>query len=351
MGGLIAGATYAFIVPAVRDFQASRTASSSKIGIIQGLRGILGDHPLQEPTLPIASTSSDGSSSDSSNINSDEFAIFDSTSTISVKKSATSTKPRTSRPVPPPPNPVVPPPIPEPVPIPEPPTPPPGFNVSQLSPYYGKVRIGNFSYSQDPYTPSSLSLYGDGAIEKPIAITGWKIRGNRGGDIVIPGAVSDFAAVGVMKNGPIQVVSNTVINFWNDRSPIEKNFRLNKCTGYLNATAVFNQSIPNECPSPVDSNLLVRFSGACQNFINSLGTCAVPTPEEVNIMSVYDNGGCAALLQKFGYVNCYATHYNDTDFFGNEWRVWLAQAIMFDSLHDQLLLLDTNNLLVDRMVY
>lgn len=358
--GLVVGATYAFIVPAVRDFKASRQATSS-VSVVEGIRGLLGAKPVvEEPVLPIAPIEViQLPENEGPIINSDEFAIFDVTSTIVIKNpnTVTSSKPIIFSPIQLPGNPIAQPSLPNPEPTPEPITPPYGFTLAQLSQFYGKVRISGFSMSQDYATPSTFSLSGDGVITKEIDIRGWKLRGNKGADVVVPGAVRDYNPVTVPTTGALLVNAGTTVQFWSSKSPVDLNFRLNKCTGYFNKTDpntginLFDPELPRDCPVPFEYEALVRLSGVCQDFIRSLSSCYIPTPEEINSVSIYDNGGCSALAQKVGYYNCYAQYHFIPEFFSNEWRVWLNRGFSFDPIHDQLLLLDTQNLLVDRLIY
>lgn len=356
--GLLVGATYAFVVPAVRDFQANRTPTST-VSVVDRVKGILGgDQPVENPELPIAPIEVirilDTTSSSPSP---DDFSIFDVTSTIVIKTPPTSTKPVVSAPIQLPGNPIATPSLPNPEPAPEPITPPYGFTLAQLSPYYGKVHISGFNMSQDNNVQNSFSLGGDGSIEKPIDIRGWKLRGNKGADLVVPGAVADYNPVSVPTTGALLINADTNVQFWSGRSPIDLNFRFNKCTGYFNKTdsstglSMFDPELPRECPIPFEYEALVRFSGVCQDFIRSLSSCYIPTPEEINSVGIYDNGGCSALAQKVGYFNCYAQYHGIPEFFSNEWRIWLNRGFTFDPIHDQLLLLDNKNLLVDRLVY
>lgn len=359
--GLLVGATYAFVIPAVRDFQASRNATSSSVSVVDRVKGLLGENPAPaEPELPIAPIEvihlPDTTSSASQP---DDFSIFDATSTIVIKTPVvpTTTRPVVSSPIQLPGNPVAAPSLPNPEPAPEPITPPFGFTLAQLSPYYGKVHISGFNMSQDYNTQSTFSLGGDGSIEKAIDIRGWKLRGNKGADLVVPGAVADYNPVSSPVTGALSVGPGMNVQFWSGRSPIDLNFRLNKCTGYFNrvdpSTGInlFDPELPRDCPVPFEYEGLVRFSGVCQDFIRSLSSCYIPTPEEINSVAIYDNGGCSALAQKVGYYNCYAQYHGIPEFFSNEWRIWLNRGFTFDPIHDQLLLLDTKNLLVDRLVY
>ena len=95
----------------------------------------------------------------------------------------------------------------------------------------------------------------------------------------------------------------------------------------------------------------MNFSGRCQSFILSLGSCEEPTPSELNEYSVENDLGCRSYLDTLNYTGCYRTYRYTANFFSNEWRIWLNQAMPFDQQHDRVLLFDRNGLLVNEYVY
>jgi hypothetical protein len=227
--------------------------------------------------------------------------------------------------------------------------PPPGFSLSQLSPFYSQIKIN--SVSAGSYGPGQFSLRSDYSLKTPIDITGWHLKSYKG-NITIPTAVSDYDPSGIVSKSDILLKSGDYANFYNNTSPILANLRLNKCMGYLDNIYEFDPALPNNCPVPYERSEISVFSGLCQNMILSTYGCSVPTAQQLNNLATYSDQICKTFINdRFSYKGCYQYRHNNPDFFGNEWRIWLNGAINFDQSHDLLLLFDNNGLLVDRYYY
>lgn len=231
--------------------------------------------------------------------------------------------------------------------------PPQGFAESDLSPYYKKVRLGSVRAPSGPFEMNAeFSLSGDETIgKKGIEITGWTIRTNRGREVRIPRAIEDYNLLAPVAESPIMLGAGQTARFysWANKQKTP-NLRLNKCTGYLNETFSFSPSLPNDCPR-LDTSRAVTFSGACQNFIRSLGTCKLPTAAELNQFTSSNEAECRALINTQNFGTCYREHRADADFFSREWRIWVGDYFPFDTQHDRLILLDGERMVVDEYVY
>lgn len=226
---------------------------------------------------------------------------------------------------------------------------PGGFTVSQLSPYYKKVRISSISPSSFGfYSGSSLGLVSLSAslsTDERINVTGWLLKGNRGSQF-IPGAVNVYDPSGLSEESDIYLANGEVINMYTNYSPIGRNLRLNKCIGYLQNTLAFNPSLPMSCPS-VNRSEILNFSGGCQNYILSLGSCALPAPNPPIPQNDYS---CQSFLNTLNYRGCFERHRGAPDFLSREWRVWTGSQFV-DPQHDRIFLFDKNGLLVDEYIY
>ena len=229
--------------------------------------------------------------------------------------------------------------------------PPTGFSLSQLSPYYDKVRLESVTRAYDDYySQSQFTLRTDYSLENGVNVTGWKIKGNKGAEIVIPRAIGDYGVQGFSQASDILLKKGDYLTVYSGKSPSNQNFRLNKCIGYLNNLYTFSPSLPNNCPS-IDRNKIISFSGRCQSFIYSLGTCEEPSSNERNQFTTPEDASCGSFLTALNYGGCYSAHRYETDFFSNEWRAWVNQQFSFDRDHDRVLLYDRNGLLVDEYTY
>ena len=225
------------------------------------------------------------------------------------------------------------------------PQPPAGFTVADLSPFYGKIRIGTVYVSSYGTNQVSLTASYGGS---PIDVTGWKIKSNRG-EILIPQAVADFNPYGFGLDGDIVLGSGGRLDIYSSVSPIGKNLEINECMGYLNNTYQFTPRLQCSSVNMYDRSEISAFSGACQNYIMSLGNCSVPTPDKLNSFS--NEPACQSFLQRFNYAGCYNLNRSSSDFFTGRWIVWMPGIWSFDQSHDRVLLLDQNGLLVDERVY
>lgn len=222
---------------------------------------------------------------------------------------------------------------------------PAGLTLAQLSPYFHEIRFNGIGQSE-------IGLVTSPAYNTPtstVDITGWEIKTNRGGEF-IPQAENIYYPTGVgSENDIILTISdyNTqYVNLFSNSAPV--NLRLNECLGYLNDTNQFNPPFSNSCPTP-DLSDISQFTGACQNYIESLGGCQTP-----NFSSYYfpqKDYQCEDYLEgKYNYNWCVSTYATSPNFLGDEWRVWMGSSPL-DPYHDTVELLDRNGLVVDTYTY
>lgn len=225
---------------------------------------------------------------------------------------------------------------------------PSGFTREQLSPYFKKVKISSAYASSWSAAPSQISLISSLKGET-INITGWKIKSNRR-EIIIPQAVDIYEPSGFWPQEDVVVSENSSVNIYSNKSPLNRNLRLNKCTGYLEESYDFNPSLPQNCPS-IPRSEIIYLSGECQSYILSLWGCKLPEVSFYNTLLGSDEGNaCRQFLNTISHGSCFQKHRYDSDFLSNERRIWIDQNIL-DSQHDRLWLLDKNGLLVDEYIY
>ncbi len=230
---------------------------------------------------------------------------------------------------------------------------PSGFSRGQLSPYFEKMRISAQNYSFYTYNPSEFKIYSNLSDDEKVNVTGWRIKTNHG-EIIIPQAINVYEPSGLTSPQDIVLSTNNYVNIYLSINPINKNFRLNKCMGYLQNTYIFNPSLPQNCPSlsPSDISYL---SGKCQSYIRSLWGCMVPNEDSDSFYASVGGSSreeveCRAFLDTINQNGCFQKHRWDDDFLSNEWRVWVRQHIL-DSQHDRVLFFDKQGLLVDEYAY
>lgn len=235
-----------------------------------------------------------------------------------------------------------------------------GYTREQLSPYFEKIRIisafsgigflGLGGQEQPVEIKIYANLYGD---DSAINITGWRVKSNRR-EFAIPGAIEIYKPSGLNGEKDIILTSSAYVNIYSNTSVINKNFRLNKCTGYLENYYDFNPSLPQNCPLIYGSRYEIsHLSGECQNYLFSLGGCKAVDYFFYNSLPGNDQGNaCRAFLNTVAtYGNCFQKYSQDKDFLSGEWRIWVNQQNFLDSQHDRLGLFDKDGLLVSDYVY
>lgn len=229
---------------------------------------------------------------------------------------------------------------------------PTGFNYDKLSPYFEKVQISSaslYSYFYGNYS-KTIQLSSYSLKDESINISGWKIKGNRYG-FTIPQAINVYNPEGINKEENIILSGSSYLIIYSGKSPINKNLRFNKCAGYLNNFYDFNPDLPNDCPA-IERSEYVGLYGQCQSYLMSLGRCAMPDVGFYNSLSGTDEGNaCRAFLNTISHAACFRKYRDDGDFLSNQWRIWMNEDFLFDSLHDRLLLFDNKGLLVDEYIY
>jgi len=226
--------------------------------------------------------------------------------------------------------------------------PPEGFTKEQLSPYYQLVDIGSVRRPSSDGYGAEFSVRAASSLKSAVDITNWRVRANKGVDVVIRGDIASSGPINlariILKPGTAATVYSVV------RVANIKNVELNKCTGYLNNVYKLSPALPNNCPrpKPVDFS---EFSGSCQNFVNSLASCESPTSADRARFTSSEDAACFRFLSTLNYEGCSARYSGDPDFWNYGWRIWLDQIFPFDRFHDRLLLLDANGGLVDIYSY
>jgi hypothetical protein len=231
-------------------------------------------------------------------------------------------------------------------------TPPQGFTSSQLSPFYNKVTLASIHAASGNSDAARFSVRAGSSISGTVDVTGWTVRTNKGQVARISSAVSVYEPSGSSAESDILLKANEYVTVYAEQtSPVGKNFRLNRCTGYLNSSYTFNPKLPSNCPAMYERSEIVGLSGECQSFILSFGGCKVPTSAQLNQYSTLDGGACRSFLNRFGYGSCFSKYSATVGFLSTEWRVWLRDYVNFDPLHDRILLYDRSGLLVDEYTY
>ncbi|OHB21424.1 MAG: hypothetical protein A2939_03835 [Parcubacteria group bacterium RIFCSPLOWO2_01_FULL_48_18] len=230
--------------------------------------------------------------------------------------------------------------------------PPSGFQLKDLSPFYGKAWLsisGGWWYGSGFPSVEVGSRAASG--ESKLNITGWRIKSNRD-EITVPQAVEIVYPGGVGAAQDIMLASNQFARIFltggSAGSQLGYNIRLNMCTGYLNETYGFDPALPVSCPRPSWSDD-DHLPGYCQDYIAQISTCT--TPQDMPLY-IQNEEPCRNFInERFGYPVCFEQNRLRPNFLSDEWRVYVNRSSILDPLHDRVLLLDRNSLLVDMYTY
>lgn len=220
-------------------------------------------------------------------------------------------------------------------------------STSFYEPYFSsspKARIASLQFPDSfrPYIELILNV--DLAQGEKLDITGWTIR-SKNGSFAIPRAQKVYSFGGVESD--IVLNSFDKVYLYSGRG-LKGNFQLNKCTGYLEDSSPFTPSVPRGC-AYISRSDVETFSGPCQQYALSLNSCEIPS---ANPPVPIEDLACREFLRNLNYVGCVVKHRNDSDFFDDEWRVWMDnQMDIFDPAYDRIQLLDLKGNIVDEYVY
>ena len=222
---------------------------------------------------------------------------------------------------------------------------PAGYTVAQLSPYFHEVLFGNVS-AGNYYSYGTITLNDDDYNStSTIDVTGWQIKSNDG-DEYIPQAVDLYDPTGLAPESDINVKTGDTVYLYSSSAPF--NLRLNECIGYAAHVANFVPALPLTCPY-LNQSQLQDFSGACQNYLDTIGQCQTPALSGPQVPT--NDYACMNYLENnFTYRSCFDQHYADANFLSNQVWVWTGSSPV-NQYHDTVRLLDKNGLLVDLYTY
>jgi len=132
------------------------------------------------------------------------------------------------------------------------------------------------------------------------------------------------------------------------RSPIDTSFRTNVCTGYFVQFHEFEPRLREDCPRPEDESSAKNLQNDCVDVLETLQTCRQPLElpfEMTNECRNYAN-------TEINYAKCVDSHRNNSDFYQNEWYVYLGRPNeIWKERRDTITLRDRDGKIVDSYSY
>jgi len=217
-----------------------------------------------------------------------------------------------------------------------------------VSSHYGDIEIDDVFYDEDNFEDDYLILENNS--DELINIGGWTIE-TTNGTVTIPQAIHKLRhPLSLNTPSDVKLAPDDEIIISSNISPHGENFRVNKCTGYLDQYEQFEPSLDEDCPELNESEYS-HLSSDCREFIDDLDKCEIPDYSD-NYKISFDSECTNFLNNKFNYKQCYDDHEQEADFFGDEWRVFLGKSIdIFNNNSDTIILRDNSGLLVDKYSY
>lgn len=227
------------------------------------------------------------------------------------------------------------------------------------SPYFDKIRMSRISGIRQS-DPSKEYLTISTNLEKTetVKITGWYLKSEKTGYYAVIGKAA-------LLPFPFTKVESDVVLQQKDRvyvvkgfSPIGISFRTNKCTGFFEENRKFTPRLPLQCPRPSTENL-PTFSkdydreDECIALIRRIPRCTTKGNEYIRDLPDTVTGSCKTYIRtQINYNSCVANHFDDTDFPGNEYRVYLNKfGPLWREKDERINLHDQNGLIVDSISF
>ena len=218
-----------------------------------------------------------------------------------------------------------------------------------VSSYYQEILFNRVEPDEEDFKNDYIVLR-NGSDPRTINITDWTIETKRE-TIIIPQAAKKLTyPFSGSSRVDIDLAEGDKVIISTGLAPNGANFRVNKCTGYLDQLSQYEPSLDENCPD-LDESEYSHLKNACCDFIDDLSSCEIPDYSD-NYEVSSDSQCTTFLTEKFNYSQCYQDYYQEADFLGDEWRVFLGKSIdILDNDSDTLILKDEDGLVVDEYEY
>lgn len=228
------------------------------------------------------------------------------------------------------------------------------------SPYYSKVRMSSNISGLRQNNPSKEYVTLSTSLEKTetIKITGWYLKSEVTGYYAIIGKASLLPFPFTKNESDVILQQKDRVILTKGFSPIGISFRTNKCTGYFEENRTFTPSLSLRCPRAKDENLpqfssILDRNEECEKIIGKISRCTTKGNEFIRDLPDTVTSSCKTYITtQINYNSCVAKHFSDTNFPGNEYRLYLNKfGPLWRTTHDTINLHDENGLIVDSISY
>lgn len=207
---------------------------------------------------------------------------------------------------------------PSPAPTPTPSTPPtPPARLELLAKY---ITLSQRNAKQrDPKTEYIQITYSSSATLGAIDFTDWTISNSRGESYRIGQYTKLLGSTSIPNQDRLVVQKGAHINIITGSSPRGENFEANKCVAYFTQSYSFTPSLSYSCPPPNKEAGQEILNDACYLYVKNLSSCRTPSTLPINL-----NNQCRDYIASVAsYASCVKLHKNDSDFYKNDYWIYL----------------------------
>lgn len=221
------------------------------------------------------------------------------------------------------------------------------------SPYADAVTIQYVNRANDP-SQEYVSIRVNDWATTTVPITGWMLASTESGvSLSIPKGSKLYFASSPNAEENIVLTPGTTAYIITGRSPVGVNFQANKCSGYLSRFQTFTPYLGSNCPLPSQEDLSSiprrTINDACFDYIDSLPGCFVQTQ---NLPQNWSYECTHFIYDKLNYNSCINTHKNDSNFYLNDWRIYLSRSEpLWKNRRENVVLYDANGKIVSSFKY
>src|SRR3989338_7273526 len=171
-----------------------------------------------------------------------------------------------------------------------------------------------------------VEIKADNKNKNSMKITGWKLKGKTGLDVVIgKGASYIYASAASQPQEDIYLKPGEKAVIVTCKSSLGTSFKMNKCVGYFEQFHEFTPELDTECPllreEEPPANLINN--DQCLDYIDRVSSCqtviSIPYKYSFKLSSSCQD----YITQNANYKTCLEKHKDDADFYLPEWRIYL----------------------------
>jgi len=230
---------------------------------------------------------------------------------------------------------------------------------SKRSPYYKKVSMSGVSGVNNPDPNKEyITLYTNIPKGEKIKITGWYLKSETTGNWMSIGKASLLPFPFTKTESDVVLQAGDRVTVTKGFSPIGISFRTNICTGYFEENREFSPSLYQQCPRPTDENL-PKFStdldrnDECLDLIERIPVCTTKDSSFTRTLPDTVTQSCKTYITtQINYNSCVSKHLGDTDFPGNEYRIYLNRfGPLWRAKREIIHLYDQDDLVVSTISY